>query len=366
MKKVLIFHHCGDIGGAGISLINTVLMLKETYEVVVYSENGPIVDKLLENGIRVKIYEKPFGAISSYSGSPKICSRTYLKKLLQIFDTNREIVKIINFEDPQIVVNNSITTAYVASITKKLNSSIKVVSFIRETFRADVGTKVNIKFLSKYTDQIFFITKRDLTQYNIQKKEQEVIYNSIDLNSINTDDFSIEKEYKEIGERGQKFRVLYLGGDSPIKGWSFMKELISKKSPDILFLIAGKCKESITENNAIFIGVQDSLDACMFSADVLLFPVAHPHQGRPLFEAGAYKVPVIVPDFDVFNEAVIENKNGLRYTPFDAKDCLQKINYLKEHPVKLKEMGQENWRLTLENHSFEKNKTKLLSIFNAL
>lgn len=366
MKKVLIFHHCGDIGGAGISLLNTVYMLKDEFEVIVYAEEGPIVEKFMENDLHIKTYKKPFGAISSYSGSPKILSRTYLTKLSQILNSKQEIDAIIKEENPQIVITNSVTTAYVASVVKHKYRNIRVVSFIRETYRLNIGTKINIRYLSKYADCVLYISKNDLNQYNISGVRQEVIYNSINLSFETKSSVDREAEVKALKIKPKKFNVLYLGGDNPIKGWNFMKELIKKQLPDIQFLIGGKCEEHITEGNAVYIGVQKQLCACMSCTDVLIFPVASPHQGRPIFEAGAYKIPVIVPDYQVFDETVIDNKNGLRYIPFNVEDCLEKIEFLKEHPTELRKMGEENYKMTLKNHSFDNNRMRMLSILNTL
>ena len=233
MKKVLIFHHCGDIGGAGISLLNTVYMLKDEFEVIVYAEEGPIVEKFMENDLHIKTYKKPFGAISSYSGSPKILSRTYLTKLSQILNSKQEIDAIIKEENPQIVITNSVTTAYVASVVKHKYRNIRVVSFIRETYRLNIGTKINIRYLSKYADCVLYISKNDLNQYNISGVRQEVIYNSINLSFETKSSVDREAEVKALKIKPKKFNVLYLGGDNPIKGWNFMKELIKKQLPNL-------------------------------------------------------------------------------------------------------------------------------------
>lgn len=366
MKKVLIFHHCGDIGGAGISLLNTVSMLSEDFNVVTYTEMGPIMEKFVEKGFVIKAYRNSLGAISSYSGSPKVFSRTYIKKMMQIWISSQEIKEIIERENPHIIVTNSITTAYIAKIVKKNNWNIRVVSFIRETYRMDVGTKLNINYLSKYTDYIIYISQFDLEKYNIPVRNQAVIYNSIDVSNDTLRPMEKRIALEELNVKSNSFNVLYLGGDSSIKGWELMKEIIRRKSKGIHFLIAGKCEDKIFEDNVSYIGVQKQLRLCMTCANVLIFPVASPHQGRPIFEAGAYHLPVIVPNYSVFDEAVINNVNGLRYTPFSADDCLEKIRFLKDHPDMAVQMGNENYKKTTTKHSYKNNKSKMISIFASL
>lgn len=364
MKKIVFFHHSGDIGGAGISLMNTISMLVNDYKIIVYTEDGPIVNKLSEKGCNIKKYRNSLGTIPSYSGGPKIYSRTYWKQIIRIKKSVKEIQEIIYLEKPDIIVTNSITTSYITGIAHNLH--IPIVSFVRETKRKDIGNFVNEYLLRKNSTQIVFITEYDKKTYNICHRKQPVIYNSIDLSETNIRKISKYDACKQLNISPDFFNVLYLGGDSVIKGWKLMKQIITRQLPNIQFIIAGSCKDKVLSSGAAYIGVQKELNLCMSSADVLVFPVVSPHQGRPIFEAGAYNLPVIVPEYEVFEEAVKSNINGVFFRPLDVDDFAEKIIYVSKHPDIAKKLGIQNRKMTEGHHSYRKNKIKMLDIFKKL
>jgi hypothetical protein len=70
MKRIIFFHHSGTIGGAGVSLYNTIISLKEEYEIIVYCPSQPNAFKqyLESKDIKVKTYDFSIGSIPYYSG----------------------------------------------------------------------------------------------------------------------------------------------------------------------------------------------------------------------------------------------------------------------------------------------------------
>ena len=67
--KILIIHHSGLHGGAGISLYNTWLELQRHYEVVAYIPNNPsqLNNFLTSKGLTPKIFPFKLGKIDRKS-----------------------------------------------------------------------------------------------------------------------------------------------------------------------------------------------------------------------------------------------------------------------------------------------------------
>lgn len=362
MKKIVVFHHCGNIGGAGVSLINTVSMLSDAYDIVVYTERGEITNLMSASGIKFKILKNPLGAISSYSGSPRLLTRTYFRKLKQIIKSKKEIIDILLEEKPDLIFVNSITTAYITKIAAGLK--IDSVAFVRETRRQDLGTLFNEHILSVYPKAVLFITEYDQKMYKISNPRKSVIYNSLIKENYNFN-ISRNEACNILKIREDCFNVLYLGGDSQIKGWKMIKSAIMSSIEDSQFIIAGECNDDTRPQggNVRYIGMQKNISVCMSCADVLVFPVESPHQGRPIFEAGAFKLPVIVPRFNVFSEAVQESINGLFYNPGDVNDFCRAILTMKNDNNLRMQLGIKNYEYTNAKHLYENNKIKMNKIF---
>lgn len=80
-KKLIIIHHCGTIGGSGRSLLQTVNMLSEKYDIsVLCPADSQMSVFLTDNNIDVIPYSFRLGSLSYYSGGPDIFGRTFLKK----------------------------------------------------------------------------------------------------------------------------------------------------------------------------------------------------------------------------------------------------------------------------------------------
>ena len=68
MSKIMFIHHSGIIGGAGVSLINTIDFLSDNNEVYVYVSSEPDdmfnLFKNMSNNVHVDTYGRRIGALS--------------------------------------------------------------------------------------------------------------------------------------------------------------------------------------------------------------------------------------------------------------------------------------------------------------
>lgn len=385
LRKIVIFHHFGGIGGAGVSLLQTVNLLKEDYEVEVYCpSNTDMYDLLRKNNVKVEPYNFTLGSIHYYSGGPNIASRTFLKSILNIFKHKKECIDLIKKTDGEIVIINSLTTSWLAKVIKK-HTNKKVICFVRETFPKNGNNIIYNcyrRILLRFCDKIFFISEYDRNVFlrSLEIEKGEVIRNSVSNNLFSNINSKTEA-CRNLNVNDNSFNVLFVGGMSQLKGTEIIVKAMKGLPEDVHLVIAGYNKDhydeyskriyDYIEDNRLnervkFIGVQENMVNAYSSCDVLVFPSIKPHQARPVFEAGAFKKPVIISDFPEVLEAVDDNSNGLVFIPGDVGDLREKLIYLYNNRDLCKSMGLENYLHTIKLHSENSVKDNLLKCINSV
>lgn len=363
-KKILLIHHSDSIGGAGISLINTYKKLRDDYEVIVYIPhlNSDLEDYCKVNGVEIRAFCDNVGMISSYSGGPKILTRTFIKNSLKIINTKKKLKSILDKEKPDVVAVNSMTVAWAGKLAKKCG--IKCVCFVRETYVDNLVMKYIQKLLDKYFDGVVFITEYDKNKFKCKAPVIGVVPDCIDIKIYQTR-ITKEQACQKLGIDKDTFNVLYVGGTSELKGWSVIaKSLEMLDNHNIILVVAGKLDErKIIYNKRIkYIGLQSEMLLVYRACDVLVFPSTSPHQARPAFEAGVMGLPVIISDFDETRENIRNYVNGLTFTPGSSSDLKDKILKLYNDKELLLKLGQANKAHSIRTHGFENCKQKLLDI----
>ncbi len=366
MKKILFIHHCGDLGGAGISLLRTMKMAAEAFDVKACVPAGTPVENLLrENGLEVIPYTVPAGSVEYYSGGPRLFGRTYLKQALNRPAFASYIKKILKSEQPDACVFNSLTLSFL--VPKAVKLGVKTGIFVRETFPHG-GSKA---MLAKYRRllgeacAVFYISGFDRDFWKITSAENRIIRNSV------PEEFFAEPENGG-NISGKPFTVLYTGGANTIKGVEVMGRAAGKFPPEFRLLVAGDPEEKVAAYfqgvscSVEYLGLAENMKPLYDAADVVAVPIVSPHQARPVFEAGAAGKPVIISDFPEISEYVTDGVGGLKFKPGDSDELAEKVLFLAKNRGKCREMGENNRILALRNHSPESVSEGLVSALSRL
>lgn len=396
MKKIMFIHHSGGIGGAGVSLYNTVLTLSKKFEVIVYCPSEPDLyySFLKENNINVKTYSFPLGSIPYYSGGTNLFSPSFIRSIINIKLQQKKWEDILRFEKPDLLIVNSRILSWFSVLTTKLN--LKSICFIRETRKKTVFNIIsNIQkaFLEKFS-AVVFISNYDMVLENLQIAKSRVIPNFVASRFFLQNKENVEL-YTNYGIARSSFKILFVGGMLRIKGYDVaVKALKYLKKYDVCLIVAGdpvfryknekgvankaynffKKRYEVNINNEIMnnslssmiikVGIQSDMKDLYKIADVLIFPANVPHQARPAFEAGAQKKPVIMPDFINTEEYVKDGINGLIFEHHNPKSLAERIlTLIKNNDLKNK-LGEENFRQTIKNHTKEFSEKLLMEIVN--
>ena len=379
MAKILFIHHSGLIGGAGVSLYNVVKTLSDENEITVCLSSEP--DDMLrlfeglhkERGVRVISYGRRIGAIPFYSGGDGALSPRMFYRVSLILKQKQYWNRLIREENPDTVVVNSKTTAWMSSLSevKKRYS----ICFVRETIKGNTNHPLNRK-IRKYLDgfsKVVFLSKYDEEREGLVKASTEVIHNYVSDNQF---DLTLKREEaaERLGIDPKGFNVLYVGGVSEIKGFDIAVRAVLSCPDDVRLIVAGNTlddaalskdkrerryvrywKDYVSLNDPKrrirFVGRQQDMSACYTLSDVLLFPMRHPHQARPAFEAGYFHKPVIITDFENIREFVRDHDNGLLAENESVEEFADAVLALRNNQALRRTIGENNRRNTDENHN---------------
>ena len=384
-QRICILHHTGMFGGGTKSFIDIAKMLKDNFEVIACIPKGSkkLAEILVKDSIRVQYINTKFPTFPIYSGGSNIFSRTMFKEILNWLNIDR-FCKEINSLNPDIVIFNSIVTVISAI---KLNSSIKKICFIRETIISNIAKKIFSIILNKYFAAACFLAKAEKDKLKLYKSKTVIIPDCMPYVDIKLE--SVETAKKKLEIKNDEFCILYMGGDNLIKGPFVILEAMKQLKKGYKLIFIGGMSESVlsmksilktlfsvkhtlrkirlkraydnikNENNVIYIGYKHDISDYMNAADVVVFPSVCVHQPRPCIEAGYYKKPVIISDYEETKEYFIDGYNALTFKPGDSKELANKIRLLRYDKELRERMGGNNYNESMGKHNFEAINRKL-------
>ena len=364
--KILIVHHCDSWGGAGVSLKDCCEMLLNKHQVTVclpYA-NSEVAKQLKElREVSIVSLEQKIGMVSAYSGGPKLFSRTFLKNYLDVFKCRKTLEKILIDGGYNLVILNSITLSWISKLT--YNNNVPCICYIRETKAPHVGFYFARSYINKYCQGVLYISNNDMETMGISCTKQRVVKDCIKI-----DKYVIKKKNNSIFEKyhlkSNMFYIIFCGGTDSLKGYEVIVNAMEKliNYPDIRLLVVGSCDKDkvVQRDNIIHIGRIINMSEIFSIGDILVFPSTSPHQARPVFEAGAFRLPVIISDYKETREEVRNNVNGLLFEPLNSVDLAEKIIVLYKNEKLRIELGENNFRNAEQYHSFN-NCSSVLNSF---
>lgn len=365
--KILIIHHCDSWGGAGVSLRECCKMLRTEHEVTVClpHKNSPVEEALKSLDINILAIEDNIAMISAYNGGPKFLTRTFFKNLLHTNSNWKRISEIINWSEFDAVLLNSITLCWMLVPLAKINV-VKYV-YVRETKPIrHPGALLQKCIIDHYADGVLYISDFDLREFSFHVNRSTVIRDCIEGET--TEDAVANKEAcrEKYDLPVDDFLVLFMGGTERLKGYEIaLKAMDIISDTHIKLVIAGKTdsEKQIRNPKIIYLGSIDGTATLYKACNVLIFPSVEGHQGRPIFEAGAAGVPVVVSDFPQTADEAINGYNGLTVRPRDPCALAQAIVKLAADKEKCNEYGINNKAMAVKRHSFSSCQKELLSFF---
>lgn len=398
-NKMLIFHQSGSIGGAGLSLLHIVDNIDYAkYAVYVACPNKPqdMFNELSKRNVTVIPTERTPIIFPHYSGGIKYAlSIRTIMNWLQIIRDRKNVEIIIKEVDPDIVVVNSMTMFFIGKYAKAMGK--KTVCFHRETYQKGLfGFRTSLikNGLSKYFDKVVFISRFDYDATVPCDAQKHVIYDKVDM-SLYQYEHNLREAY---GIKEDEKTVLYLGGVSKLKGAHIVLSAMNHiKEDNVRLLFVGNIsknqlespvsikefvlgkgrvesrsmvkiayKEVKKKDKVTILPTTFEPEKYFSIADIVVFPSTMAHQARPIYEAGAAKVPIVVSDYIETTEFAKNDVNVLTFSPRNAKELAMKIDCLVDDENRCGQLVDANYKMTLDNHNLEDMKAELENVFGDL
>jgi glycosyltransferase involved in cell wall biosynthesis len=365
MKKVTVVHHYGGLGGAGKSLLNNVRILVNHWSVHVILPAGEPsdIDGELKKikGVRVSYFDF-IPSIPLYSGGFTMLSPALYVHLVKSFVSMKSFCALIEKTKPDLLIVNSLITSWLS--VKLLG--VRKICFVRETQLSTLGNVFLKYFLNRF-DKVVFISNYDSTCWGLST-EVCLIENTVEYD---------EELAPVVSVRADKFKLLYLGGTSYIKGFYFLLAslILTKCRHEIEITILGAVDRRVEKLisfllrrylNIVFVGKVSNVSKYYIDCDAVIFPVVKVHQGRPIFEAGYHHKAVIVPDFDNLKEYVDDGVNGFTYYKGSCVSLANVFENLLDNYSDVKFCGDRNYEQYLSKHTKKHGMKKLTELLHKL
>ncbi len=398
MKKILVLHHFGLLGGSSVSLLTVLEALRENYEIVVYVPSNPpnVANIFRQQGYNVKTFNFTVASIRHFSGGNSVFDPKYWIHLSRVFFQYGYWKEVVSSEDPDIVVINSMVLAWMVPLFSRRKS----VCFVRETMRGSRNSLMN-RLLRRLLDKfslVFFLSYYDLHRFDLHNALSVVCPDFV------TDDFLVPScsnnsvSRDNLGLARGDFVLLHVGGVSKLKGIHVLIRAMGhlrEENIKLILLGAGSDKlkgtyggqerrlRNVRQNllikrirrlikkynisdNIIPVGLQKNVQQFYEISDAVVVPITKPHQARPIFEAGMLKKAVITTDFECNREYAINGVNVLSFPNRSYKCLCNLISILKRNPELNVRLGLRNYELAMQNHSPVVAKEIILKNFSRL
>lgn len=101
---------------------------------------------------------------------------------------------------------------------------------------------------------------------------------------------------------------------------------------------------------------------------VLFHPVANNVNAQPnkLFEYMSAGLPVIASDFPLWKAVIEEVGCGICVNPIDANAIAKAMNWVEDHPIECREMGERGAKAVREMYNWEQESEKLVALYRSL
>jgi glycosyltransferase involved in cell wall biosynthesis len=397
-NKIVIIHHSGLLGGAGLSLYFTWIELLKHYDVSCYVPNDPpeLKDFLKQKGLSPKSFDYRLGKVTFYSGGNSVFNLKFWYHSLRIFFHKGYWDSILKSEKPNLVIVNSIVLCWFGLFSR----NYKIMCFVRETLkgrRNSFPNRVIAHFLEKFS-LVTFLSDYDKDIWNLTYPNTIVSYNF-----MNSSDYS-KKQTKleactDLNINSASFNVLFVGGMNRIKGTEVLVNSMKLlKDDNINLIIAGNnpglfsfssivefwksliylknkyyyhkinyiISTSFISNKVHYVGIQNEIRKAFDACDVLVVPMIESHQARPVFEFGCQKKPVIITGFSNIKDFVKNNYNGLTFSVGSYNELAIKIKTLYNDKKLYQRLGENNYLNSIQNHERKVVITKLVNNIDKL
>lgn len=367
--RIICVHQSADLYGSDRSFLQVVEYLKHSGRfseiLVVLPRKGPLMDKLLDIGIEVKLLNL------------SLLSRTYLKK----FQWGKILFPLLEFGKKKqlfesfdiLYVNTSVILDFYLIAPFIRNRKVIHIREIPSKWLADILSF----FIKKAKTKVIFNSEATRNAFK-PLPDSVIIHNAFEgfqldkttfNDSINPENFVLKMLIVGRINPGKAHDLaLKALSELPYKNWKLRIVGDPSKGNEILFdELVGLNKELGLNDFVEFTGFVENPSEHYQWANLLLIPSRKPESfGRIAIEAMSLGIPVIGSNHGGVAEIVEHNRNGFLFIPEDVNALKECISRYFENPNLLFQHGTEAKRTYEDKFSIENMYRRLDDIFSEI
>jgi glycosyltransferase involved in cell wall biosynthesis len=391
-KKILFIHHGSVAGGAPLSMLYTMMGMRDAgYEPLAALAKPSAKLHELYNSNGFESIEVPWVPIwITWSGSEGKRWNPYM--WLGIYRPWRDwksahlkLRAVLKNENIDIVHLNSVSLSNPASLLMKMN--FPFVWHVREHGPKHKGKRYN--FLRRKLNEaknVIFLTRAEQESWLGNNSHGTVVHNFINFTQFDSKKGTAESR-KKLGINPDDKVILYVGGKKKHKGIFELLSalgLLKRELPNkfICLMPDSEIKgEGVnhTEKRILHeIKANKLEESCrlmpfnpniidMFSAcDVLVFPATKPHFARPVIEASAMGKPVIASNLRAIDELVVDGETGYLVPAGDVNELFQKMLMVLNDEALGNKLGAQGIAFTRANFEYRQQMDKIFRVYDSM
>jgi glycosyltransferase involved in cell wall biosynthesis len=407
LKKLLFIQHATEFGGSAMSLLYTLQGIQKennSYQIIVALAKWTETLASFYESFGFEVVKPNFidtyehTQLVSYNVLHPIGLYNEIKQLLKIKKARKNTRLLIESIKPNLVHLNSVVL-----FPSALELSAMEIPFVWHVREPSIKGLFGIRkrkiqnALKSLPNKTIYICNSDKTSWG-NPANGIVVYNFIDFDKFN---LSIQLTLDvNIDTSGDTINILFLGGVNKVKGAHIMLKAFdiilkenSEKKINLIFA-GGKYSKPNYFIYKIASTILPLLGLCTYTqylereikrlkleiyiirlpfikdiaqifkvCHLLVFPSIRPHFARPIIEAGAMCLPVVGSNLGGVDELINNGENGFLCPPNNYKCFANKVNYLINNPLQMKNIGFNGNKIAFEKYNQQINILKILDVY---
>lgn len=396
--NVVFVHQDGKLTGSAFSMINLIKGFNHKVDVhVVLAESGPLQEILDTHGIQYSTH--PFPRFWTFPG-PRWYEKSAFQQVKALY-ADVGLAKYILSLLPDLVHLND--KACIQAGISLNGSGIPLLQHLRSSYhptQSFVLKKLSARFIQSYATHLIAISEDETDGFE-QCPNLSIIYNTVNMESVEKAISNRANKRKELGIQGDELTLAYIANISGVKGaWDFleMAQNLLKQFPEknLRFIMAGnmpsgnlkkgrmerlglrKSENPVQRLEAFFtdpalkqrvtlLGFRsDNLDI-IAAADVLVVCTRLGVLGRQPFEGMAVKTPVVVTSgHSGKSRVILHEQTGLVVPMKNVQALTEAVGRLISNPELRETLAKNGYAYAQKEFNPAINSAKVLKIYEAL
>jgi glycosyltransferase involved in cell wall biosynthesis len=339
LPRVAVLCAIGALGGAEVSLLETVAHLRDSYEFhLIVPGEGPLKESAESCGARVWVLPWP----KSIAGTGETARRPRPLQMLRcaadVRSFARALSQLLDEIGPSAFITNALKAHVIGSLTRK-RKNVPLIWYMRDGLENRTISRKALALLSRRCDLAVCISRYVMSQfqeYVSTSVPTSTVCDIVDLNRFRPGAMAPA----DLPRTPNEIWFGIVGAITPLKGQDIFidaAERVLGQLPNAMFAIVGnnpylteagldyeerlqrRVQNSVLRDRVKFMGFRDDVPEILSQLDVLVQPNRGPEGlGRSVLEAMACGVPVIAVNKWGPAEVIDDEESGLLFAPLDT------------------------------------------------